>query len=68
MRQAKWITHEGVAKQFERIVVLLMYGIEVRRMDDAEVLRPVEGTEATGDFLFHFRHSDRAFTQIFYKR
>ncbi len=41
--------------------------IEVRT-DDAEVLRPIEGAEATGDSLFHFRHSDRAFTQIICER
>ena len=30
--------------------------IEVRT-DDAEILRPIESTEATGDFLFNFQHT-----------
>ena len=43
-----------MAKQFKCVVALLMQGIGIRT-DDAEVLRSIEGAEAAGDFLFHFR-------------
>ena len=61
------MAHEGQSQHLEKIMSLLVHGIEIGA-DDAEILGNFKGPKAAGYFLLYFGHPDGALAQIIGKR